>query len=221
MPHIAAEDCQEQLSATPRRCASLWRPLARLNSPSVTEAGSAHAPGWIDRQCVVLGCRRSLRVVSTGLASPSVDGHAPASGHGPRRTHSASGAAARTECRPGHYARVSAGPLAGAHSGSGSRDSDGLVSWRVVRMPPRTANCPTHQGLLSPSATHRSPYPHRPRRRSALVGSPFVGGCDGFGEGSVEPGVDERVGVLGIGPDLVDDDEFAVGDDPDQLPSVA
>ena len=50
-PPIAAKDCQEQLSATPLRCTSPWRPLARLNSPSVTEAGSAHARGWIDRQC--------------------------------------------------------------------------------------------------------------------------------------------------------------------------
>ena len=35
----AAKDCQEQLSATPLRSTSPWRPLARLNSPSVTEAG--------------------------------------------------------------------------------------------------------------------------------------------------------------------------------------
>jgi len=41
--HTAAKDCQEQLSATPLRCTSPWRPLARLNSPSVTEAGLAHA----------------------------------------------------------------------------------------------------------------------------------------------------------------------------------
>ena len=55
--HIAAKDCQAPLSATPRRCTSPWRPLARLNSPSVTEAGLAHARGWIDRQSVGLGCQ--------------------------------------------------------------------------------------------------------------------------------------------------------------------
>ena len=49
--HCAAKDCQGQLSATPRRCTSPWRPLARLNSPSVTEAGSAHA-----RPCLSLSC---------------------------------------------------------------------------------------------------------------------------------------------------------------------
>ena len=54
---FAAKDCQAQLSATPLRCTSPWRPLARLNSPSVTEAGLAHARGWIDRQCVGLGCQ--------------------------------------------------------------------------------------------------------------------------------------------------------------------
>ena len=69
-PPTAAKDCQEQLSATPRRCTSPWRPLARLNSPSVTEAGSAHARGWIDRQCVGLGCQRSLRVTDDRPGQP-------------------------------------------------------------------------------------------------------------------------------------------------------
>ena len=65
---LAARDCHEQLIATPRRCTSPWRPLARLNSPSVTEAGLAHARGWIDRQCVGLGC--GLRAVTQGGLRP-------------------------------------------------------------------------------------------------------------------------------------------------------
>jgi hypothetical protein len=41
-----------------------------LISPSVTEAGSANARGWIDRECVGIGCQRSLGVTDDRLGQP-------------------------------------------------------------------------------------------------------------------------------------------------------
>lgn len=54
MLHSAAKNCQGQRALLHVDATSPW-PLARLNSPSVTEAGSAHARVWIDGQSPGMG----------------------------------------------------------------------------------------------------------------------------------------------------------------------